>query len=59
MTDEEIGRFASVLKECERIRAMMARDEAALSDGEHDEGIPIAAAPPDQRPPMLTRSIAA
>ena len=58
MTNEEIGRFASVLKECERIRAMMARDEAALSSGER-EGIPIAAAPPDQRPPMLTRSIAA
>ena len=37
MTDEEIGRFASVLTECERIRAMMARDEAALSDGEHDD----------------------
>ena len=59
MTDEEIGRFASVLKECERIRAMMARDEAASSDGEHDGGIPTAAAPPEQRPPMLTRSIAA
>jgi len=58
MTDEEIDRFALVLKECERIRAMMARDEAALSSGER-EGIPIAAAPPDQRPPMLTRSIAA
>ena len=59
MTDEEISRFASVLKECERIRTMMARDEAALSDGEHDEGIPIAAAPPEQRPPMLTRATAA
>ena len=47
MTDEEIGRFALVLEECERIRAMMARDEAALFDGEHD-GIPIAAAPPEQ-----------
>lgn len=54
MTDEEIDRFASVLKECERIRAMIVRDEAALSDGEH-EGIPIAAAPPDQ----LTRSTVA
>ncbi len=52
MTDEEIDRFALVLKECERIRAMMARDEAALSDGEHD-GIPIAAVPPEQRPPVL------
>lgn len=58
MTDEEIDRFASVLKECERIRAMIVRDEAALSDGEHD-GIPIAAAPPDQRPPLLTRATAA
>jgi len=55
MTDEEIDRFAFVLKECERIRAMMARDEAALSSGER-EGIPIAAAPPDQRPPVLTRA---
>ncbi len=45
MTAEEIDRFALVLKECERIRAMIAAEEAALSDGEHD-GIPIAAAPP-------------
>jgi hypothetical protein len=52
MTDEEIDRFASVLQECERIRAMMVREEAALSDGEHD-GIPVAAAPPGQRPPAL------
>ena len=58
MTDEEIYRFALVLRECERIRAMMVREEAALSDGEHD-GIPIAAAPPDQRPPLLTRVTAA
>ena len=58
MTDEEIDRFALVLRECKRIRAMMARDEAALSSGER-EGIPIAAAPPDQRPPVLTRSTAA
>ena len=59
MTDEELDRFALVLRECERIRAMMARDEAALSDGEHDEGIPTAAAPPEQRPPLLTRATAA
>ena len=58
MTDEEIDRFALVLKECERIRAMIARDEAALSNGEHD-GIPMAAAPPEQRPPELTRATAA
>jgi hypothetical protein len=59
MPDEEIGRFASVLKECERIRATMARDEAALSDGEHDEGTPVAAAPPEQRPPAPARATAA
>lgn len=58
MTDEEIDRFALVLKECERIRAMMVRDEAALSNGEQD-GIPIAAAPPEQRPTVLTRATAA
>ncbi len=58
MTDEEIKRFALVLKECERIRATMARDEAALSRGERD-GIPVAAAPPDQRPPVPRRATAA
>ena len=56
MTDEEIETFALVLKECERIRALIAREEAALSNGEHDDGIPIAAAPPEQRPPVLTRA---
>ena len=55
MTDEEIDRFALVLKECERIRALMAREEAALANGEHD-GIPIAAAPPEQRPPVHLRA---
>ena len=54
MTEEEVDRFGLVLKECERIRALMAREEAALSNGEHD-GIPIAAAPPEQRPPGITR----
>ena len=57
MTDEEIKRFALVLKECERIRATMARDEAALSNGERD-GIPIAVAPPEQPPPVLPRAAA-
>ena len=58
MTDEEICRFASVLKECKRIRAMMARDEAALSAGEHG-GVPVAAAPPEGRPPVFTGAAAA
>jgi hypothetical protein len=56
MTDEEIERFALVLKECERIRAVIAREEAALYNGEHDEGIPIAAAPPEKRPSVLLRA---
>jgi hypothetical protein len=59
MTDEEIDRLALVLKECERIRALMAREEAALSNGEHDDGIPIADAPPEQRPPVHLRVTAA
>jgi hypothetical protein len=58
MTEEEIDRFWLVLKECERIRALMAREEEALSNGEHD-GIPIAAAPPEQRPPVHPRTTAA
>jgi hypothetical protein len=59
MTDEEIDRFALVLKECERIRALIAREEAAFSNGEHDDGIPRAAAPPEQPASGLTRSTAA
>ena len=55
MTDGEIDRFALVLKECERIRALIEKEEAALSNVEHDHGIPIAAARPEQRPPGLTR----
>ena len=53
MTDEEIERFALVLKECERIRGLIAREEAAFSNGDHDDGIPRAAAPPEQRPSVL------
>jgi hypothetical protein len=49
MTDEEIERFALVLKECERIRKLIAREEAALSNGEHDDGIPMAVAPPGRQ----------
>ena len=56
MTDEEMERFALELKESERIRALIAREEAALSNGEHDHGIPMAAAPPEQRPSGLLRA---
>ncbi|CAA9395430.1 MAG: hypothetical protein AVDCRST_MAG22-854 [uncultured Rubrobacteraceae bacterium] len=40
MTEEEINRFATVLRECERIRAIMAEDESARTNG-GDEGIPV------------------
>ena len=53
MTGEEIDRFALVLKECERIRMLVAREEAALSNGEHDDGIPVVAAPPEQPASVL------
>jgi hypothetical protein len=53
MTDEEIERFALVLKECARIRELIAREEAALSNGEHDDGIPMVAAPPEQPASVL------
>ena len=56
MTEEEIDRFTLVLKECERIRALIAREEAAVFEGEHDDGIPIAPAPPEQRPPGVRRA---
>ena len=58
MTDEEIGRLTLVLREREHLRAMMGRDEAALSNGEHD-GRPIGAALPDQRLSLLMRATAA
>jgi hypothetical protein len=56
VTDEELERFALVLKECERIRALIARDETAWSNGEYDDGIPIAAAHPEERPPVHLRA---
>jgi len=53
MTDEEMERFALESKESERIRALIAKEEAALSNGEHDHGIPMAAAPPEQPASVL------
>jgi hypothetical protein len=51
MTDEEVTRFAMVLKECERIRAMIAQEEDASSDG-GSERMPIAAAPAEGEVPV-------
>ena len=42
MTEEETNRLALVLRECERIRAIMAEDEAARANG-RDDGIPTGA----------------
>ena len=53
MTDEEMERFALESKESERIRALIAKEEAALSNGEHDHGIPMAAAPQEQPASVL------
>ena len=40
MTEEETNRFALILRECERIRAMIAEDEAARGKNGGDDGIP-------------------
>ena len=37
MTDAEVTRFALQLREAERIRAMIASEEAALAPGGSDE----------------------
>jgi hypothetical protein len=58
MTDEEVTRFALQLREAGRIRAMIAQEEAAFSNGE-SEGMPIAAAPPEQEVSVPATGIAA
>ena len=45
VTDEEVARFALVLKDCERIRAMIVREEPAFSNGQGG-GLPIPSAAP-------------
>jgi len=37
------------------IEQVDAGEEAALSNGEHDDGIPIAAVPAEQRPSVFTK----
>jgi hypothetical protein len=51
VTEEEAARFALVLKECERICAMIAQEEADFSNGVGG-GIPIAAAPAEEEVPL-------
>jgi hypothetical protein len=49
VTDEEIARFALQLREAERVRAQMARDEAARAGS--GEEPPPAVLPVVERPP--------
>jgi hypothetical protein len=49
VTDEEITRFALQLREAERIRAQIARDEAARAG--NGEDLPPAALPVVEQPP--------
>jgi len=55
MTEKELARFALVLEECERIRAMIAEDEAeaASSANVATGGIPIVAARKEEQMPEL------
>jgi len=57
MTEEEITRFSLVLKECERLREMIA-EEAALSNSGSD-GTPIAALPAEERALVLSMAAVA
>ncbi len=58
MTEEETTRFALVLRECERVGAMIAEDEAAVASG-RDAGIPTAPAPAGERSSDLAMGAAA
>jgi len=53
MTEEELVRFAFVLREAERVRARIARDEisARAQDSGGDYPIPVAAVPVRERSP--------
>jgi hypothetical protein len=58
MTEEEITRFALQLREAERIRAMIAQEEDASSNG-GDEGISKAVASAEEEIPILPIGTAA
>ena len=53
MTEGELARFALVLEECERIRAMIAEDEEAASANGASGEIPIVAARKEEPVPEL------
>jgi hypothetical protein len=54
VTEEEITRFALQLKEAERVRAQIARDEAAQSGSGQEP--PAAALPVVEQPPASAAS---
>ena len=49
MTEEELARFALVLREADRVRAQMARDEAVARADEGSDSLQLAAVPPGER----------
>ena len=57
MTEEEVARFALQLREAERIRAMIAQENASSNGG--SDGIPIAAEPAEEEVPVPAMGTAA
>jgi len=54
MTEEEVARFSLVLREAERVRAMIAEDTAAAGqEGGGGGGIPVAAEPAEEWTPIV------
>ena len=58
MTDEEVTRFALQLREAERVRAQIAKDEAAAG-ADDDAGLQLLAALPAVEQPSGSAVVAA
>ena len=53
MTEEELSRFALVLREADRVRAQISRDEAARADADSGLRQPPAAGEQSFEPAMV------
>ncbi len=49
MTQEELARFSLVLREADRVRAQIARDEAIASSDDDSDSLQLAAVPGGER----------
>ncbi len=49
MTQEELARFSPVLREADRVRAQIARDEAIASSDDDSDSLQLAAVPAGER----------